>query len=462
MILKNSQETSALSHLTFPENVILVEVDLIVVEGRVRFGFGPRRPTQPTVHARVGSIQSSKDSTLNVYDRQVVYLSTQSASPKSYLSLQTSVYVHVGGVIELPEEIVIEKSYEFELCGGLMERTKNLTLREEGTLRMAPPAASFVDSTSSTPDTLRLTSLTIDYKGRLETSRMCPTSTKKTILDLIQFNVLEEFNLDTAHFSLIPGRNVTNYISPLLNATCSESDMYVYRNTNCTLEPGYHEFDSITIELGGVLFIEGDSQGLVTTTVSAAVLEVKSGGSIRGVGSGFQSGGPGQATATNQGATHGGSGSRNPVNPYGSITDPDTYGSNGHQATTTKGRGGGQIRLIVGEKLTLNGDIDMSGQGSSTSGGSGGSILVNTRVLSGSGRMLALGGTGGGGGGRISLTVNDTYLYTGDLSAAGNGQASAGDYILYFSVSMIFLMYIINLYLCTNDLIHYRHCVSTN
>lgn len=417
-----------------PDYVILVNIDLIEVEGSVNFGFGPRGTGKPRIQAKVGHIQGSADSILNVYDKQVLYLSTQSPSPGSDLSLPTSVYVHEGGLIELPEEVLIEKKYTLELCGGLLEKTRNLTVRNYGALIIGPPAGSFVSTTTADPNTLKLTTLTIDYGGRLVSSSKCQSSSTKTTLDLTVFNILEDFILDTTHFALTPGKNVTNYLYPVLNATCSESDMYVYRNTNCTLEPGYYEFGSITIEPGGVLYIEGDSQGLLTTTVSASVVDVKSGGSIRGVGSGYQSGGPGQGTAANQGASHGGSGSGNPVSPYGSITEPDSYGSNGYGATSTRGRGGGQIKLIIGEELTLNGDIDVSGQGSSTSGGSGGSILVNTRILSGSGRILAEGGSGGGGGGRISVTVNDTYKYTGVLSAAGdsNSQSSAGICVFFF------------------------------
>lgn len=417
-----------------PDYVILVNIDLIEVEGSVNFGFGPRGTGKPRIQAKVGYIQGSADSILNVYDKQVLYLSTQSPSPGSDLSLPTSVYVHEGGLIELPEEVLIEKKYTLELCGGLLEKTRNLTVRNYGALIIGPPAGSFVSTTTADPNTLKLTTLTIDYGGRLVSSSKCQSSSTKTNLDLTVFNILEDFILDTTHFALTPGKNVTNYLYPVSNATCSESDMYVYRNTNCTLEPGYYEFESITIEPGGVLYIEGDSQGLSTTTVSASVVDVKSGGSIKGVGSGYQSGGPGQATAANQGASHGGSGSGNPVSPYGSITEPDSYGSNGYGATSTRGRGGGQIKLIIGEELTLNGDIDMSGQGSSTSGGSGGSILVNTRILSGSGRMLAEGGSGGGGGGRISVTVNDTYQYPGVLSTAGdsNSQASAGICVFFF------------------------------
>lgn len=417
-----------------PDYVILVNIDLIEVEGSVNFGFGPRGTGKPRIQAKVGHIQGSADSILNVYDKQVLYLSTQSPSPGSDLSLPTSVYVHEGGLIELPEEVLIEKKYTLELCGGLLEKTRNLTVRNYGALIIGPPAGSFVSTTAADPNTLKLTTLTIDYDGRLVSSSKCQSSSTKTNLDLTVFNILEDFILDTTHFALTPEKNVTNYLYPVLNATCSESDMYVYRNTNCTLEPGYYEFESITIEPGGVLYIEGDSQGLSTTTVSASVVDVKSGGSIKGVGSGYQSGGPGQATAANQGASHGGSGSGNPVSPYGSITEPDSYGSNGYGATSTRGRGGGQIKLIIGEELTLNGDIDVSGQGSSTSGGSGGSILVNTRILSGSGRILAEGGSGGGGGGRISVTVNDTYKYTGVLSAAGdsNSQSSAGICVFFF------------------------------
>ena len=72
----------------------------------------------------------------------------------------------------------------------------------------------------------------------------------------------------------------------------------------------------------------------------------------------------------------------------------------------------------------------MAGTSTNAGGGSGGSILISTKMLSGSGTISANGGFGtlmggGGGGGRIAITY-DTNLFTGTISAYGAGGYSWG------------------------------------
>ena len=86
--------------------------------------------------------------------------------------------------------------------------------------------------------------------------------------------------------------------------------------------------------------------------------------------------------------------------------------------------GGGAIKLVIKNNLKLDGYIDVSGSGTSVSGGAGGSIWINTKTLSGTGLMSANGGAGangysGGGGGRIAIYANIDANYTGNIYVHG-------------------------------------------
>jgi hypothetical protein len=87
------------------------------------------------------------------------------------------------------------------------------------------------------------------------------------------------------------------------------------------------------------------------------------------VGTGSQNTGEGASTAAS-GGSYGGTGAGNPVGHYavfGNMTAPTKYGGSGYQATESTGRGGGQLHLEVNSRATVEGKIDVSGNG----GGSG-------------------------------------------------------------------------------------------
>lgn len=145
-------------------------------------------------------------------------------------------------------------------------------------------------------------------------------------------------------------------------------------------------------------------------------------GTLTAVGKGFLKG-PGYNN--NLGSAHGGRGYGN-GGTYGSVTNPTALGS-GRDPNTTGG-GGGAIRLVVTDALSVNGLIDVSAPTDSYTG-SGGSLWLTASNLTGGGTIKANGGdanNGPGGGGRIALYYTNS-AFTGVISAAGGkvGQVRA-------------------------------------
>ena len=143
-------------------------------------------------------------------------------------------------------------------------------------------------------------------------------------------------------------------------------------------------------------------------------------------------GGAGPGTGdTWDGASHGGIGENNTVGiTYGSVLTPQTLGSSGGGGYR-KGSGGGAIRIIVGDTLTVNGAIEANGQGdsptwSASGAGSGGSIWIACNLLEGNGTISADGGDvphrgsdGSGGGGRVAVYYNSTTFDDEKVHAHG-------------------------------------------
>jgi uncharacterized repeat protein (TIGR01451 family) len=115
---------------------------------------------------------------------------------------------------------------------------------------------------------------------------------------------------------------------------------------------------------------------------------------------------------------------------YGSALQPTDLGSGDGTA-----RGGGAIRLIVTDSLTINGKVTANGDPE----GSGGSIFITAQTLDGSGNLAANGGNynyqyaGGGGGGRIAAYYT-TSAFSGTAEAKGGsgywGPAGDGTVII--------------------------------
>jgi hypothetical protein len=155
--------------------------------------------------------------------------------------------------------------------------------------------------------------------------------------------------------------------------------------------------------------------------------------------SGSSSYGPGRA---NSGGTGGGGGAYGGIGAYSSYgdaggaaygvsTNPADPGSGGAGSPSGNygGHGGGYIKIVASNAITVNGAISANGtNGAATQGGggSGGGINLLCRVITGSGTISANGGLysangGSGGGGRILIRAAEpaNCSFTGQLSAKG-------------------------------------------
>lgn len=77
---------------------------------------------------------------------------------------------------------------------------------------------------------------------------------------------------------------------------------------------------------------------------------------------------------------------------YGSLYNPDDFGSGGSGATASYGSGGGVLKVKVLHTLEVEGVVESNGQAGSSSigGGSGGSVWIETKSLTGSGTIQVL------------------------------------------------------------------------
>lgn len=153
--------------------------------------------------------------------------------------------------------------------------------------------------------------------------------------------------------------------------------------------------------------------------------------------------GPSSSGSSDRGASHGGyGGSASYANGtvYGDLKDPQSMGSGGY-GDTGDYNGGGAVILLVDGNLVMNGKITADGgDGINSCGPSGGSVNIVAKTLTGTGTIIAEGGSPsgkrhGGGGGRIAIRLMEESLdyaefqtrFTGTLSAAG-GAGPNGDY----------------------------------
>lgn len=159
-----------------------------------------------------------------------------------------------------------------------------------------------------------------------------------------------------------------------------------------------------------------------------------------------RAGGTGAGTTLNQqgaGGSYGGFGGNAASGAfsgpsYGSATMPVDRGSgggNGSGPATGGSEGGGAVHLAVAGTLALDGLISAGGNWGwqdDSGGGSGGSVWISAKRITGAGTVTAEGGFGdfygggGGGGGRIAI-YSPTNQFTGTVSVAGGEGAFPGD-----------------------------------
>ena len=149
------------------------------------------------------------------------------------------------------------------------------------------------------------------------------------------------------------------------------------------------------------------------------------------------------------GAGHGGFGGTGQPNmkggkTYGSISQPQVYGSGGGNGclSSSGGNGGGVIKLAVKGTLTVGGAVranGVSGTGIWAGAGSGGSVWITAASLAGSGTICANGGAaqsgGGGGGGRIALYYKHSTFEGATAAFGGAGFTGGGAGTVYTKAS---------------------------
>ncbi|MEM1312454.1 MAG: DUF2341 domain-containing protein [Patescibacteria group bacterium] len=168
-------------------------------------------------------------------------------------------------------------------------------------------------------------------------------------------------------------------------------------------------------------------------------------GTINGDYSGFQGGavnqngnGPGRSLVNDYqpaGAGHGGQGGSISTytkggEGYGSIIEPITVGSGGAGDNSgIGGNGGGAIKIVSANDITIDGSISVNGGDESGGAGAGGSIWIEANNISGVGQISAEGGRDSernGGGGRIALYYTTNTLDMDSVNAYGGDNNYAG------------------------------------
>ncbi len=180
------------------------------------------------------------------------------------------------------------------------------------------------------------------------------------------------------------------------------------------------------VTVTGNSILTHDSQNTNGLVINAKTVQVDEGSAIDVTGRGYVGGGTawheyGRTLGNVYGASDGAGGSYGgvgsgyqgrPSGPiYGDPKNPVYLGSGGGTWDSTPGgAGGGRITINASESVIVNGTISANGSqsaGSAAGNGSGGSVLIHTSKLSGTGLITAHGGgdgTGtGGGGGRIAV-----------------------------------------------------------
>lgn len=156
-------------------------------------------------------------------------------------------------------------------------------------------------------------------------------------------------------------------------------------------------------------------------------LEVDDGGFVTATGMGNGTAG---ATSGKGGSYGGRARAANPV-CYGSIRFPVDYGSSGY------GSAGGAIRITADGAMIIDGTVSADGSNAIKQTGSGGSVFLTGRSVSGAGRITANGGNqtatnreSPGGGGRIAVYLTgegENFTgFTGKITAYGGTSKAAG------------------------------------
>uniref|UniRef100_A0A7C4M0I6 Fibronectin type-III domain-containing protein n=1 Tax=candidate division CPR3 bacterium TaxID=2268181 RepID=A0A7C4M0I6_UNCC3 len=144
--------------------------------------------------------------------------------------------------------------------------------------------------------------------------------------------------------------------------------------------------------------------------------------------------GPGSYPApTTVAGSYGGRGGGNSAPEYGSIDNPNDYGSAGYTGSEYY-KAGGLFRMKADGNAYIQGSVTANGSNGSHAGASGGGIKIEANNIYGTGLITANGGdygtsgnNQGGGGGRVALIYKNSNSFFGEIKSLGGlGYSNAG------------------------------------
>ena len=344
----NNVETESSSILSVPEDMYFFTIEELQIIGNTKVTYRERSPSEARIVSQIGKLVGDKDSSFTVSNKVDMYLGTKASPVVTRLILETTVYVIQDGSIDLPATVIIQNGGVLDIVGTFTGVT-DMTTRKGGILRLGAPAMM-----GSTESVVQFNSLRIDHQGELQHSSRSTEASQKVELKLSKLYEIATSSVSSTYFTVSDSTQVVMLYTthPALPHTCEGDDdnkLTIYRTQFCYLPTGVHQFSSITIDSGGELRLEGNTTGAGSTTIKANTLTIYPGGKVTGKGVGHMSGGQGAGTASGEGGSHGGLGGNVNVASrlYGDILAPRSYGSSGYGASSSSGRGGGQLELIV-------------------------------------------------------------------------------------------------------------------
>ncbi|KAI8478546.1 hypothetical protein Bbelb_437250, partial [Branchiostoma belcheri] len=282
--------------------------------------------------------------------------------------------------------------------------------------------------------TLHVRDLAGDHTGTVHVDHGEAISISLNATHKIPFNVnvYQNGTLGLPHHTYLQDTTLTLYGGKLLGVQTlnisldGKLDIKATSKIN-TETPGTLVLNSITVLNGGVLsYLEGpeDEAGLMVQLdgsftvrggaevaanklyIKAVNISVDGEGKVDASGHGWpvsQGPGAGLGTSYGSGASHGGGGGQGQNTAYsapgyGNVLEPVDYGSGGSRrggSTEHGGSGGGVLRFEAENHFLLDGELladGLSATSTGNGGGSGGSIWITTRHLSGRGRVSVSGG----------------------------------------------------------------------
>jgi len=211
-------------------------------------------------------------------------------------------------------------------------------------------------------------------------------------------------------------------------------DLHVLKGGTAILDAAVTVTGSVNVATGGLVTHTGPTIVTAVDVENAGVelavggdVNVAASGAISANGTGFSAQ---RGYSGGRGPAHGGLGSHEGGEVYGSLASPTNWGTGGQYSS-----GGGRIRIAAAGTVRTDGAISADGSAGDRSG-SGGSVWITCAALAGTGRVSADGGRLSeqawyAGGGRVAVettTAAGTNAWTGVVRALGGNTGVGGTY----------------------------------